>query len=161
VHFFPAKFWVKGQFRQADLADMMASPPEFDPPGGVRRSRGWRAKMTRDPTMAGGVGMMGSDDGVPYFGAGGGQHAGQRSGWPFLLQNVTLPAAVAQSPQNLHLHALVPAEYLTEGGGRVVASPHSLRAVTRLIAGDVEGLYQDGVMVDDASVPQRGRKKVL
>jgi hypothetical protein len=115
--------------------------------------------MTRDPTMTGGVGMMGSDDGVPYFGAGGGQHAGKRSGWPFLLQNVTLPAAVAQSPQNLHLHALVPAEYLTEGGGRVVASPHSLKAVTRLIAGDVEGLYQDGVVVDDASVAGRGRKR--
>jgi hypothetical protein len=159
VFFFPAGHWIRALYGQPDLPRLMREPADMQPPGSVKRSRGWRLKMVQDPLMAASdrnVGAIGSTDGVPFFAD------QQRGGWPFTYQSGSLPSALAQSPLNMHLAALAPSEFLTLTGVRKIKSPTSLNAVLTLCVYDLVALYYEGVWVVDASLPENHpRRRVL
>ena len=109
--YLPFKYWQQDLFTKKEMIPSMANDlsPEQYPPGHVRRSNGWRIKVTENPNIAAhrmNRALTVTTDGVPYFDDQNGQ-----SGWPIVLVDEGLPPSVAKTEEHAHLVALVPTSY--------------------------------------------------
>ena len=71
--FFPLEEYIQGLFSQPDLVPHMYNDCGEAAPGGVRRSKGWRTKITDNPIMNQdnrNLAFAAGTDGVPMFKSG-------------------------------------------------------------------------------------------
>ena len=103
IYYISPMYWIQDLFLVPDLAANMRN--DTDPcvfsPGALRRSEGYRAKVTDNPRMNSDsrhAPLIGMADGAPYFKD---RHAG--SGWFFILRHAALPEELLLDPSLAHL----------------------------------------------------------
>jgi hypothetical protein len=112
VHFFPIASYLKDMFQRPDMeASLDNRPTDHTPSASIKRSRGYREKMLRDPNINSdhrNQGLIISSDGVPYFGAGS-KHS--RGAWPVVARLASLPDGLWDRFEFAHLYALEATEH--------------------------------------------------
>ena len=86
--------------------------PSGSAPGSLRRSRGYRKKVTDNPRMnqdSRNQPFIVSGDGVPYFKKEG---LSRRGGWPIVIRSALLPDGLWNNPALTHISLFVANEYV-------------------------------------------------
>jgi hypothetical protein len=125
VHSKPALFFITcpskdGLYARVDLVPFLRNdlPPESFPPGHMRRSNGWKYKVTENPninTDGRHLAVTGACDGVPLF-----KDKNALSGWPFLLRPC-IADGLSTEPAYSHLVAYQTCVYQDEVAGKIVS----------------------------------------
>ena len=158
-YFFPLAPYVRGLFARADLVNFLYTDryDPTEPPGSVRKSRGWKAKMVDNETMSTdhrNLALVETCDGVPFFR----EKKASRGCWPFTIRCANLPDGLSMHMANCHLHLLVASEYydLDSAAGvlrRVVREPQSLVPYTTVIADDLRRCFYQGTVGTSRHIP--------
>jgi hypothetical protein len=86
--------------------------PSGSAPGSLRRSRGYRKKVTDNPRMnkdSRNQPFILSGDGVPYFKKEG---LSNRGGWPIVIRSALLPDGLWNNPALTHIALYIANEYV-------------------------------------------------
>lgn len=154
----PFKFWLQDLYSKPDLVAMLANDihPEHYPKGHVRRSDGYRQKVTDNTKMnrdRRNQALSLSADGMPYF-----KDMNAMSGWVVSLVNECLAKSnLGHNPAFMHMTALIPNEYLTQEGKKVVKhtkEPTSLRPAFVFVIDELLQAYIHGIPLVDSSLAQ-------
>jgi hypothetical protein len=158
VYYFPYRFWLQDLLAKTDLAVHSANdedPTQF-PSGHIRRSEGWRIKVTNNININSdrrNVALTGSCDGVPFF-----KDRNAMSGWPFVLTNENLPPGICRTTSHAHMVLLVPAMYKSDvPGGRVKINkkdPESLQPALLVLTDELLEGQNTGFAMTDYSIPE-------
>jgi hypothetical protein len=112
VHFFSIAPYLKDMFQRTDMETSLDNrPTDQTPSSSIKRSRGYRGKMLRDPNISTdhrNQGLIISSDGVPYFQAGA-KHS--RGAWPVVARLASLPDGLWDRFEFAHLYALEATEH--------------------------------------------------
>jgi hypothetical protein len=148
--FFPVATYIRGLYARADLVPHLFNNryDPLEPKSSVRKSRGWKLKMTNNDTMNEDprhLALIGTTDGVPLFR----EKKNKRSAWPFVLRCANLPDSLSVSIENVHLHVIAGGEFLeldTKANilRRRVRGPKSLAPCLSVIANDLIAAYKVG-----------------
>ena len=109
MYHLPVHHYVADLFQQPDLVPYLQNNIGEFPEGHVRKSRGWRAKVTDNPKMNGdgrNQAFIFSTDGIPYF-----RDSGSRSGWPLVLRSANLPDGLWNELSYTHMVAFLASDY--------------------------------------------------
>ena len=112
VYFFPIARYLRDMFRREDLVRHLDHrPTSRTPSSSLKKSRGYRDKMLRDPILNAdhrNQGIVISSDGIPYFGAGD-KHS--RGAWPIVARLASLPDGMWDRFEYAHLYVLEAQEH--------------------------------------------------
>ena len=119
-YYMPVKGWLTDLYARVDLVPFLRNdlPPESFPPGHMRRSNGWKYKVTENPninTDGRHLAVTGACDGVPLF-----KDKNALSGWPFLLRPC-IADGLSTEPAYSHLVAYQTCVYQDEVAGKIVS----------------------------------------
>jgi hypothetical protein len=153
--FFPVAPYIRSLFARPELVPYLLCDAEQAQEGHVRRSRGFKLKVTDNPYMNAdhrNIGLIGTTDGVPLF------DDQRRTAWPFVFRCANLPDSLSTHMSNCHLSLVSASEFweVDESAGilrRRVRGPKSLQPHLTVIVDDLLHAYSPGVRVLDASVP--------
>jgi hypothetical protein len=103
VYFISPEWWLRDLYQRPDVAAALANDIDARhfSPGHLRRSEGYRDKVTNNPAMNSDprhAPLQGLADGAPYF-----KDKGAGSGWFFLLRHVALPEELLLDPSMAHM----------------------------------------------------------
>jgi hypothetical protein len=151
----PIKHWLKDLFRRPDLAPYLANDA-LGPPGGVRRSHGYRAKVLTNPVMNKdhrNQALIATADGIPCF-----KNKNASRGVVPVMLRTTMPDGIGLDVRNVHMVALCPDQHwrVHPESGRKKRSKRKtgfLSAITVVMTDELLYLYETGVMVVDHSLP--------
>jgi hypothetical protein len=107
-YYISPEIWMRDLYQRADLAPLLRNdldPAEFSS-GSLRRSAGWKSKVTDNPDMMEdprNAPIIAYADGGPYF-------KEQKTGgaWFFILRHACLPEEIALDQNLAHMTLLVP-----------------------------------------------------
>jgi hypothetical protein len=159
----PFKFWLQDLFMRSDLADYLANniSPLLFPNGHVRRSEGYRQKVTENVKMnrdQRNQAVSLSADGMPYF-----KDQNAMSGWVISLVNECLAEGnMGHNAAFMHLLGLVPSEYRTQEGSTVKNTkkePKSLRPAFVLVIDELLLAYHYGLPMEDGSLAKDAHRR--
>lgn len=107
----PSKYYWQYIFSHPDIVPRLANDncPSQSTQGGVRKSAGWRHKVTNNPNINQDYRHQAavlSLDGMPFF-----KHLGCRSGWPMFLRSANLDMGLWNDPAYTHMLAFYPSDY--------------------------------------------------
>jgi hypothetical protein len=111
MYYFPIAKYVADLYQRIDLIPFMSQDYQNDslPKGHIRKSNGWKQKVTDNPKMNGdprNQAFIMSTDGVPYF-----RDFGSRSGWPVVIRNAGLPDGLWGHMAHVHMVAFQASDY--------------------------------------------------
>lgn len=115
VYNHPIKFWLQDLFNRADIVPYLLNnlPAKSFPSGHVRRSDGYRQKVTDNPNMAADArnqALSLSADGLPYF-----KDQNSAGGWAVSIINENLAEGnMGHTSAFIHLACLAPSEYTSQ-----------------------------------------------
>jgi hypothetical protein len=112
MYYFPIAKYVADLYQRTDLIPYLSQSYDTTslPKGHVRKSNGWKKKVTDNPKMNGdprNQAFIMSTDGVPYF-----KDFGCRSGWPVVIRNAGLPDGLWGQMAHVHMVAFQASDYL-------------------------------------------------
>ena len=118
--YFPLAKYFESLFKMTDIVPLISNDldPSLYAPGHLRRSRGWKQKVTDNPNIACDSrhqSIILSTDGVPYF-----KNFNLRSGWPVVIRSGGLPDGLWNDMFYAHMVALQPTDYWTMEEGECV-----------------------------------------
>ena len=112
VYFLTISTYLRDMYGRQDLKDHLDHrPTNSTPSSSVKKSRGYRDKILRNPhlnTDHRNQGLVISSDGIPYFGAAD-KHS--RGAWPVVARLASLPDGLWDRFEFAHLYALEATEY--------------------------------------------------
>ena len=166
IYHFPYKFWLQDLLSKTDLTALSGNdhdPTEY-PSGHIRRSDGYRIKVTDNPNMSAdsrNVALSGSCDGVPFF-----KDRNAMSGWPYVLVNENCPPGISHTTSHAHLVMLVSCSYKKNVGNRVQVvrkDPKSLQSANLILTDELLQGQNQGFKMTDYSVPEgvEGREFIM
>jgi hypothetical protein len=115
VYYLSPEDWLRDLYQRADIAaalDNSLDPKNF-PKGSLRRSEGWRQKITDNPMMncdRRHAPLVGMADGAPYF-----KDRNAGSGWFFLLRHAGLPEELLVDQTLAHMTLFISSEHYEVG----------------------------------------------
>jgi NAD-dependent dihydropyrimidine dehydrogenase PreA subunit len=115
VYNLPMKFWLQDLFARRDVVPHLLNnlPPTNFPSGHVRRSEGYRQKVTSNPNINSeprNQALSLSADGLPYF-----KDRQSAGGWAVSLTDECLAEGnMAHNASFVHMAVLVPSEYYSQ-----------------------------------------------
>jgi hypothetical protein len=115
VYNHPIKFWLQDLFNRKELVPYLLNniPPKSFPSGHVRRSDGYRQKVTDNPNMADDArnqALSLSADGLPYF-----KDQQSAGGWAVTIINENLAEGnMGHNSAFVHMACLAPSEFKTQ-----------------------------------------------
>lgn len=119
VYNLPMKYWLQDLFNRPDVVPHLLNnlPPTMFPSGHVRRSDGYREKVTDNPNInsdARNQALSLSADGLPYF-----KDQNSAGGWAVSLINENLAEGnMGHNASFVHLACLVPSDYLSQASSK-------------------------------------------
>jgi hypothetical protein len=155
--YMPLKFWLQDLFAKGDLVPHMANDldPKSYPDGHVRRSDGWRQKVTDNPNINAdrrNIALAAGCDGIPFH-----NDKQAASGWPFVVTCENLPAGTYRKNQHQHVFALTPSEEIKyDGNGHPFVfkrDPPSIQPVLQMLTEELLEAQDKGLPMRDFSLP--------
>jgi hypothetical protein len=111
VYYISPEVWMRDLYQRSDIAEHLHNNIDIETcaEGSLRRSQGWKNKVTDNPKMNSDrrhAPVVGHADGGPYFkdqkGAG---------AWFFILRHACLPESIMLDQSLAHMPLLIPAEH--------------------------------------------------
>jgi hypothetical protein len=111
VYYISPEIWLRDLYQRADIAEVLDNSldPATFPQGSLRRSAGWRQKVTDNPLMNADrrhAPLVGMADGAPYY-----KDKGCGTGWFFILRHAGLPEALLLDQTLAHLTLFISSEH--------------------------------------------------
>ena len=116
IYYIPVEIWLRDLFQRADLAAVLRSDtdPSTFSTGSLRRSEGWKSKVTDNPRMSSDprhAPLVGHADGGPYF------KGGEAGAWFFILRHASLPEPLLLEQTLAHMPLLISNEHWEDEKG--------------------------------------------